>query len=190
MAVDLAADGREALDLARRARYDLILMDMQMPAMNGVEAARAIRADSLNADTPILAMTASAYTEDRQACLDAGMNDHIAKPVEPVRLFDAIARLLAIPESEPAAAATGPADEDAVGLDRLPVELGMELADIAAQLDRDSTLALADRISPEHPAEARLIARLAEEFRFDRLLDLCQPFSDQGRESEEQTREG
>jgi two-component system sensor histidine kinase/response regulator len=65
-------------------------MDMQMPVMSGVESTRAIRADSLNRDTPILAMTANAFDEDRQACLEAGMNDHIAKPVDPDKLYETL----------------------------------------------------------------------------------------------------
>ncbi|WP_281981354.1 response regulator, partial [Azonexus hydrophilus] len=85
--IDLANNGQEAVDLAHQTHYALILMDMQMPLMNGIEASRAIRADSLNRDTPILAMTANAFAEDRQRCLDAGMNDHIGKPVIPEQLF-------------------------------------------------------------------------------------------------------
>ena len=85
--VDLAQDGQQALALARQNPYALILMDMQMPVMNGVEATQAIRADSLNRQTPILAMTANAFDEDREACLAAGMNDHIAKPVDQQRLY-------------------------------------------------------------------------------------------------------
>ena len=85
--VDVAGDGVEALALARQNRYALILMDMQMPKMNGVDATRAIRLDSLNADTPILAMTANAFEEDRRTCLAAGMNDYIGKPVNPDLLF-------------------------------------------------------------------------------------------------------
>ncbi len=88
--VDLAEDGEQALELARRIRYDAILMDMQMPRVNGVEAARALRADSANRDTPILAMTANAFEEDRQVCLDAGMNDHIPKPIDPDRLYESL----------------------------------------------------------------------------------------------------
>ncbi|MDP1526198.1 MAG: ATP-binding protein [Rhodocyclaceae bacterium] len=90
LVVDLAEDGQQALNLAKQNRYALILMDMQMPLMNGIEATRAIRnmgADSLNQTTPILAMTANAFAEDRQTCLNAGMNDHIAKPVDPDRLY-------------------------------------------------------------------------------------------------------
>jgi signal transduction histidine kinase len=93
LVVDLAEDGAQALALARTKRYALILMDMQMPDLNGVEAARAIRslgAASPNATTPILAMTANAFDEDRQVCLDAGMNDHISKPVYPQKLYETL----------------------------------------------------------------------------------------------------
>jgi CheY-like chemotaxis protein len=92
--VDVAENGEQALALACRNRYALILMDMQMPVMNGLAATQAIRADSLNRDTPILAMTANAFDEDRQRCLDAGMNDHIPKPVDPDLLYGAILRWL------------------------------------------------------------------------------------------------
>ena len=95
LGVDLAEDGVQALDMARGRRYALILMDMQMPILNGVDATRAIRADSLNRDTPILAMTANAFDEDRQVCLDAGMNDHIAKPVDADVLFALLLKWLA-----------------------------------------------------------------------------------------------
>jgi PAS domain S-box-containing protein len=92
--VDLATDGAQALERAREQAYDLILMDMQMPVMNGLESTRAIRASSLNMTTPILAMTANAYQEDRHSCLEAGMNDHLPKPVEPDHLYDTLLRWL------------------------------------------------------------------------------------------------
>ncbi|MBL8430209.1 MAG: response regulator [Dechloromonas sp.] len=95
LVVDIAADGRQALELAKRNAYALILMDMQMPNMNGVEAAEAIRTDSQNLTTPIVAMTANAFDEDREACLAAGMNDHIAKPVLPGKLYDTMLEWLA-----------------------------------------------------------------------------------------------
>jgi CheY-like chemotaxis protein len=76
--------------MAKRQRYALILMDMQMPNLNGIDATRAIRADSLNRTTPILAMTANAFDEDRKLCLAAGMNDHIAKPIDPDSLYETL----------------------------------------------------------------------------------------------------
>ena len=85
--VDLADDGQQALALAQQNPYGLILMDMQMPGMNGVDATQAIRTNSLNRDTPILAMTANASADDRMICLAAGMNEHISKPVDPPKLY-------------------------------------------------------------------------------------------------------
>ncbi|MEW6294086.1 MAG: ATP-binding protein [Pseudomonadota bacterium] len=94
LAVDIAEDGRQALELASQNRYDLILMDMQMPNLNGIGATQSIRAASLNRETPILAMTANAFDEDRQTCLAAGMNGHIAKPVDPDRLYETLLKWL------------------------------------------------------------------------------------------------
>jgi len=85
--VDIAPNGAHALDMAIKQRYDLILMDMQMPELDGLGATQAIRAIPGYAETPIIAMTANAFTEDRTLCLDAGMNDFIAKPVDPDKLF-------------------------------------------------------------------------------------------------------
>lgn len=94
LAVDLATDGQCALELARKNTYALILMDMQMPNLNGVDATRAIRTLPGYAETPILAMTANAFNEDRQICIEAGMNDHIGKPVDPDRLFNVLLKWL------------------------------------------------------------------------------------------------
>lgn len=91
---DLAENGHEAVEMARNGRYDLILMDMQMAGMDGLAATREIRALGGYEATPILAMTANAFSEDRKRCLAAGMNDHIAKPVDPEILFHTMARWL------------------------------------------------------------------------------------------------
>jgi CheY-like chemotaxis protein len=93
--VEVARNGQEALDALGRSKYDVILMDCQMPVMDGFEATRAIRA--LDGDVnriPIVAMTANAMKEDRQRCLDAGMNDYLAKPVSVRDLASVIGRAL------------------------------------------------------------------------------------------------
>ncbi len=101
MQVSMAVDGLDALaQLAGNAMFDLVLMDVQMPVMDGLEATRRIRTEARHAALPIIAMTASALQSDREASLAAGMNAFIRKPVDPPRLFELIARWL--PEPQPA----------------------------------------------------------------------------------------
>ena len=90
--VDVADNGKIAVNMVRSKDYDIVLMDMQMPVMDGIEATRIIRADSRFDQLPIVAMTANAMAADRDRCLEAGMNDHIAKPIDPDQLFGALSR--------------------------------------------------------------------------------------------------
>ena len=92
--VDLAEDGEQAVELATRNRYALILMDVQMPKLNGLDATRAILSGGPNRDTPILAMTANAFEEDKQRCLEAGMVDHITKPIDQAQLHATLLKWL------------------------------------------------------------------------------------------------
>nr|MDP9125536.1 ATP-binding protein [Pseudomonadota bacterium] len=91
--VHLVANGHLAVEAVRRGDYDLVLMDLQMPGMDGMEATQSIRAlGGTRAELPIIAMTANAFEEDRQACLAAGMDDYVAKPIDVAHLAQAIAR--------------------------------------------------------------------------------------------------
>ena len=105
LVTDFAENGRQAVDMVRSSAYDLVLMDVRMPDMDGLDATRQIRSmegsTASSKDLPILAMTANVFAEDKQACLEAGMNDFISKPVDPDNLFSMIAKWL--PPQEPKA---------------------------------------------------------------------------------------
>ena len=90
--LDYAEDGRKALAAVQVTTYDLVLMDMQMPEMDGLEATRAIRALPRFASLPIIAMTANAFEEDRAACVAAGMNDFLAKPIDAEQVLAILAK--------------------------------------------------------------------------------------------------
>jgi len=105
--VDIAANGLEALSALQKGKYDLVLMDVQMPYMDGIEATRKIRSELRLTELPIIAMTAHAMTGDRERCIEAGMNDYASKPVNPATLVHTIMRYLdASAEAAPAKAET------------------------------------------------------------------------------------
>jgi CheY-like chemotaxis protein len=122
--VTVAANGHEGLQRARAQRYDAVLMDMQMPLMDGLEATRRIRQLPGWAEVPIIAMTANAFAEDRDACVAAGMNDHLSKPVLSEALSEVLQRWLpaapvhresqvnaALPRPQPVALVSAPATQ-------------------------------------------------------------------------------
>ncbi len=112
MRVEVARNGIDAVEKITRTPFDLVLMDLQMPRMDGLEATRIVRANPRYGALPIVAMTAHAMSGDRERCLQAGMNDHVAKPIEPDRLFAVLGKWIragAPAGDAPAADAGGPA---------------------------------------------------------------------------------
>ncbi|MEY2632801.1 MAG: hypothetical protein RIR00_1455 [Pseudomonadota bacterium] len=111
--VEVAENGAVAVAMVAARDFDLILLDMQMPVMDGLSAAEAIRKLPGKADLPILALTANAFEEDRHRCLAAGMNDHVAKPLDPGMFFERLLRWLPAPDpSDPAAEGEALAESD------------------------------------------------------------------------------
>jgi PAS domain S-box-containing protein len=141
---EVANNGREALEMLEKSEFDGVLMDMQMPVMDGVTATRAIRGQRRLEGLPVIAMTANAMAGDRERCLEAGMNDHIAKPVNVQEMFTTMAKWITAREAveEPVPVASG----DAGGT--LPAVEGV---DTAAGLARVA-------------GNERLYARLLERF--------------------------
>ncbi len=122
----LATNGREAVNMVARERLDGVLMDVQMPIMDGLSATREIRKDPRFSTLPILAMTANAMSGDRDLCLEAGMQDHIAKPIDPHDMFTTLARWItpASPKPFPASPALPegqtPSEEDTGTVPEIP----------------------------------------------------------------------
>ncbi|MES9905299.1 MAG: ATP-binding protein [Sedimenticola sp.] len=99
--ISLANNGKEALEIAKQRHFDLILMDLSMPVMDGLEATRKLRGgNSINSKTPIMAMTANAFTEDRERCFAAGMNDYLSKPLDRRLFYERLHYWLGDGESE------------------------------------------------------------------------------------------
>jgi CheY-like chemotaxis protein len=148
LTVDTAEDGVGAVERVQAGAYDLILMDMQMPRLDGPAASRAIRALPGWAGRPILALTANAFGEDREACLAAGMNDVITKPVLPETLYTALLQWL--PAQRYAPSSPGEWREPPPVVRNTPGEI----ADVAAALDRLACLDGFDMVSCMAPMRA------------------------------------
>jgi len=125
--VTIANNGKEAVELVQQIRFDGVLMDLQMPVMDGLEATRVIRRMDDWKELPIIAMTANAMSGDRDLCLVAGMQDHVAKPVNPFELFETLARWVKASDPEAVKAVTAPAATPVTG--SLPVLPGLDVAD-------------------------------------------------------------
>jgi signal transduction histidine kinase/HPt (histidine-containing phosphotransfer) domain-containing protein/ActR/RegA family two-component response regulator len=141
LVVDTAENGREAVIMARENNYGLILMDIQMPEMDGLEATRLIRSmprsPEITEDVPILAMSANVFEEDRLACMAAGMNDFVAKPVEPDNLFSTILKWLQGPDNT-GFSDTGPSPKPVHFDDKLPDEAPVDPETLAKIFGNDT----------------------------------------------------
>ena len=141
--VTLAGNGREAIARVEEADppFDLVLMDVQMPEMDGFEATRQLRARPAGQGLPIIAMTASALPSDRQRCLDGGMDDHIAKPIDVEQLFSVVSRWLGQPATGgalPAIVPVLPMAVQSAARAALPADLpGIDVKDALNRLDGD-----------------------------------------------------
>ncbi len=163
IAVDLAPDGAVAVERVQTRTYDLVLMDMQMPVLDGIEATRAIRRLPGLEDLPILAMTANAMAGDRERCVAAGMNDHIAKPIDPDDLWHKLVRWVR-PRADRASAATpgkpaAPAQSMDDLLSRLAEVGGLDVATgLHRAMDREALYIglLADFVAGQSEAPARI----------------------------------
>ena len=178
--VTLAANGQQALDLLARTPqgFDAVLMDCQMPVMDGYETTRRIRRDPAWRELPVIALTASAMRGDRERILAAGMSDHLPKPLNVDLLFETLGRWLA-PHGAAAVPSTGadaPHGEPASPLDALLRRLARQLqASDAAAID--AATALQEELDRHPPPPARLallrrVAAAAASFQFDEALAL------------------
>jgi len=129
--VDLAENGRIALDKLRAADYDIVLMDMQLPVMDGVTATLEIRKEARFKDLPVVAMTANAMQGDRDRCMAAGMIDHVAKPIEPETLWKALLKWI-----KPRQATATVADVKPLAVQDADLPSGIAGLDTAAGLSR------------------------------------------------------
>jgi CheY-like chemotaxis protein/HPt (histidine-containing phosphotransfer) domain-containing protein len=169
LAVDTAVDGLEAIARARAQAYDLVLMDVQMPRLDGLGATRAIRALPGWATRPIVALTANAFAEDRSACEAAGMNDFIAKPIDLQALYQTLLRWLPAAPSTAAEPQSPPVLPEqtaraTIGLERLAQVPGFDAARGLAILRGDAAtyLRLLDLFLQMHSNDpAKLAACLA-----------------------------
>ena len=179
--VDVANNGREAVDILFQGssppRYDVVLMDLQMPEMDGYQATTRIRGDSRFAQLPIIAMTAHATIEERNRCLAAGMNDHISKPIHPNILFETVSRYysptstdVVVSPGENGARSTShsaPAAGSAP-VEGLPAIEGLDTAEGLLRVAGNKNLyqkLLRQFVASEHDAPSRIRERLASQDR-------------------------
>jgi signal transduction histidine kinase/DNA-binding NarL/FixJ family response regulator len=174
-----AANGSEAVAVYEQWRPHLIWMDLRMPVMDGLEATKRIKASSGGKDTVIIALTASAFEEDRQKVLETGCNDFVRKPFREVEIFTMLAKHLGVefvyeedkPEGKrPKAEAPGKSQQEAIVA--LPAALHMDFLKAVESVDFDQAMAIVARIREHDQDLAADLAELLNSYRFDTLQKL------------------
>ncbi len=165
--VESASDGRRALDLVSSWNPDLVLMDLRMPGMDGLDVIRMIRETEKGRRLPIIAVTASAFEEDRQAVEAAGGDDFVSKPFRESELFETVGRCLGVQfVCPPEILATRSVSSQAI-----PVSIREEIRAAVVRADIESVLELASQLSKNNNSAAEVIRDLAERYEYDRLLE-------------------
>jgi signal transduction histidine kinase/CheY-like chemotaxis protein len=177
--VQLAADGRAGIDIIRHWQPQLVLMDMRMPVMNGYEATRLIKTDPRLRHTIVIALTASAFEEDRTRILAAGCDDFLRKPLRESELLECIGRHLGArlryrndPPEAVDIGATG-ASPGSGDLTALPMPWRAALQQAALQADGEKVAELLEQIRPDYPTQYSLLNAWLRDYRFDAMLDLA-----------------
>ena len=137
--VDIANNGYEAVLKVKEKKYDGVLMDCQMPVMDGFEATRAIREDSRNHALPIIAMTANAMSGDKERCIASGMNDHIAKPIDIAQLFSTMAKHIKLSH---ATLESSPKEEEISQEQTIPELFGIDATEALMRMNDNTTMFL------------------------------------------------
>jgi CheY-like chemotaxis protein len=172
-----AANGREAIEIWERWNPHLIWMDVRMPVMDGHEATQHIKATPQGQGTVIVALTASAFEEDRTALLLEGCDDFVRKPFREQEILDVLTKHLGVRFVYEGAEEEAKVAEDVLtpdALAALPSEWVAELSRAARQADADLVLELLDPIREQHAPLANALASLVRDFRFDRVIALTQ----------------
>ncbi len=177
-----AENGQESIDLWKSFAPHLIWMDLRMPVMDGYEATKQIKAQLRGQTTVIIALTASAFEEERELALAVGCDDFIRKPCREEEIFEKIAHYLGVRyQYEPLVLPAKPEMTQSdlkialLSLEKMPAEWREQLHQAATQVDAEQIAQLIQQIPPEYASLALAIANLVNRYRFDRIMELTSP---------------
>ena len=170
--VRMAVNGREAVDLWDSWQPQLIWMDMRMPVMDGYEATRIIKAAEKAKKTVVIALTASAFEEDRKTILEAGCDEFIRKPFRENEIFDAMQRHLGVEFAYEDQDVVAPSEAAILGsgdFDGMDEEWVSRLHQAASMADREMVIGIAEEVEREHPVLAATLVDYARNFQFEKI---------------------